>query len=275
MPAKATQENRLLSLSTPLPYDELLIKRFRSFEGISQLFRYELEILHEETDTLNTPHYVDPKKLVGQPMVVHVKQMAGEAVTERYFHGICSRFTQGSRNANWTKYKALVVPMAWLLTQRHQSRIFQQKSVPDILKTVFDGIDVKYELGNYEPRNYCVQYRESDFDFASRLMEEEGIFYFFKHTENGHQMIVADTPQSNKPCPTKSQIPFVIDRASIAEQWVGSVLSWRVDDQVRTDISNCPEGHLRRTSSAVSISGATKNLSFTIIRGATRSASMA
>ena len=71
-------------------------------------------------------------------------------------------------------------------------------TVPDILKKVLDGLDVTYELqGTFEPRDYCVQYRETDFNFASRLMEEEGIFYFFKHESGSHKMVVANTPQSH------------------------------------------------------------------------------
>jgi hypothetical protein len=78
------------------------------------------------------------------------------------------------------------------------SRIFQQKTVPEILEEVLGDLDVAWEIqGEFEPRDYCVQYRESDFDFVSRLMEEEGIYYFFKHTEDGHQMIVADAAQSH------------------------------------------------------------------------------
>src|SRR5437588_127803 len=84
---------------------------------------------------------------------------------------------------------------AWLLTKRAQSRIFQHQSVPDILKKVLTGVDVAYEIqGTFEPRDYCVQYRETDFHFASRLMEEEGIYYFFKHTANGHKMVLANSP---------------------------------------------------------------------------------
>ena len=76
-----------------------------------------------------------------------------------------------------------MVPLAWTLTKKAQSRIFQQLSVPDILKQVLTGIDMANQLqGTYLPRDYCVQYRETDFNFASRLMEEEGIYYFFKHT---------------------------------------------------------------------------------------------
>ena len=89
----------------------------------------------------------------------------------------------------------------WLLTKRTQSRIFQHVSVPDILKKVFEGFEVAYQIqGTFEPRDYCVQYRESDFAFASRLMEEEGIYYFFRHTADGCEMVVANTPAGTPPC---------------------------------------------------------------------------
>ena len=81
-------------------------------------------------------------------------------------------------------FRAELVPKLWLLTKKVQSRIFQHLSVPDILHQVLAGLDVTYEiLATYYQRDYCVQYRESDFDFASRLMEEEGIYYFFKHSD--------------------------------------------------------------------------------------------
>src|SRR5205823_6132971 len=98
----------------------------------------------------------------------------------RYFNGISSRISQGPRDNTFTEYRIEIVPRFWLLTLRAQSRIFQQIAVPDILKKVLAGLDVSYELrGKYDPRDYCVQYRETDFNFASRLMEEEGIYYFF------------------------------------------------------------------------------------------------
>lgn len=231
----STQANRLLSLTTPLPYDQLLITRLRASEGISQLFRYELEIVHEHGEAGNEPFYVDPKKLIGQPMSVRARQVAGDGEIERHFNGICVRFSQGNRNTLFTSYNAEVVPRVWLLTQIRQSRIFQNKSVSDILRTVLEGFEVSWEIQEkHEPRNYCVQYRESDWDFASRLMEEEGIFYFFEHREEGHKLIVADTPQAHKDLQSKNKIPFEMVRASITEQWVGSILSWHVDDKVKT-----------------------------------------
>src|SRR5262249_37196002 len=138
--------------------------------------------------------------LLGQKITV---TLLGESDPPRYINGIVSRFSQGPRmkgleEAMMVRYEAELVPQFWLLTKNVQSRIFQQKSVPDILKDVLKDLDVSFQIqGTFEPRDYCVQYRESDFDFASRLMEEEGIYYFFKHSETGHQMVVANTPQSH------------------------------------------------------------------------------
>jgi type VI secretion system secreted protein VgrG len=94
-----------------------------------------------------------------------------------------------------------VTPQAWLLTRKRQSRIFQYLAVPQILKIVLAGNDVDYQIqGDFQPREYCVQYRESDFDFAARLMEEEGIYFFFRHTESGHTLVLANTPQGHPDC---------------------------------------------------------------------------
>lgn len=226
-----TQEARLLSLTTPLPYDHLLIKRIRAFEGISQLFRFDLEMLHEENEAGSEPTLINPHDLLGQKMTVAVVQADG---AERFFNGICVDFSQGNRNDRFSKYRAELVPQFWLLTQNSQSRIFQNLSVPEILRQVLSGIEFNLEVqGTFEPRNYCVQYRETDFDFASRLMEEEGIFYYFAHTADSHRMIIANTPGSHRECPSKSEIPFQIDVSADLEEWSGAVLSWLVANKLR------------------------------------------
>ena len=169
-----TQEGRLLKLTTPLADDFLLIKRIRADEGISQLFRYDLEMLHEEEDLGEEPTLVDPQQLLGQKMTVAVRQADG---AERFFNGICVDFTQGNRNERFSKYRAEIVPHFWLLTQNSQSRIFQNMSVPEILAKVLEGLKVTYEIqGTFEPRNYCVQYCGSDLNFASGLMVEEDMY---------------------------------------------------------------------------------------------------
>ena len=227
-----TQSGRLLNLSTPLDADFLLLRRMTISEGLSKLFRVRLEMLHEEDQAGYTPTAVDPQKLIGQAMSVEILQNDG---TKRYAHGICIEFIQGNRDTRYTAYHAELVPHVWLLTQRAQSRIFQNVSVPDILKKVLQGLEVTYELqGTFEPRNYCVQYRETDWDFVSRLMEEEGIYYYFEHTQTNHTLIIANTPQSHRDCPTKSEIP-IIDISQLGkEEWQGVVRDWGISSSLRT-----------------------------------------
>jgi type VI secretion system secreted protein VgrG len=197
MIASLSQANRPLQVTTPLGENALVIKGFRGGEELNNLFSFELELL-----AMNSIP-IDFGKLIGNEMTLKVATPGeGSESQWRYQSGICAAFSQGDRNERFTAFYAQIVPRIWLLTQKVQSRIFQQKSVPDILKEVFEGYDCDYQLhGRYEAREYCVQYRESDFDFASRLMEEEGIYYLFKHSENRHKMILADTPTSHLDVP--------------------------------------------------------------------------
>lgn len=187
--ATYTQANRPLQASTPLGGDTMLLVGFSGEEGLSQLFSFGLDFLVEkQTD-------VAFDKLLGQKITVTLLLPDDK---KRYFNGICNRVSQGEQDETFINYHLHVVPQFWLLTKRAQSRIFQQMSVPDILKKVLDGLDVTWELqGTFEKRDYCAQYRESDFNFACRLMEEEGIYYFFKHSNGSHKMVVANSPSSH------------------------------------------------------------------------------
>jgi len=226
-----TQDDRLLAIFTPLGKDYLLLNQFTAAEGISQLFTIEAELLHEEDEATFEPTAIDPKSLIGQGVTITVTAPDGSG---RDFSGMVNRFSQGNRNPRFSFYNITIVPHIWMLTQQSQSRIFQQKSVPDILKEVFTGFEVKYELSRtYEQRNYCVQYRETDFDFASRLMEEEGIFYFFEHKDGKDLMIVADTPQSHRDTPNKSSVPFFVNVGD-QEDFLSSVNSFLVGYNLQT-----------------------------------------
>src|SRR5436853_3834 len=183
-----TQDNRPLSVRTPLGKDVLLLVGLTGHEAISRLFSFQLDLLAEDASKVKFD------KLLGQKITVALK-LPNEK--ERYFNGICNRISQGGRSEGevFTAYHLEIVPQFWLLTRRSQSRIFQHVNVPDILKSVLEGLDVTFEIqGTFHPRDYCVQYRESDFAFASRLMEEEGIYYFFKHSAEGHQMVLGNSP---------------------------------------------------------------------------------
>lgn len=201
-----TQAGRLLAVSTPLGPDVLLLERFVGTEAISEPFEYQLGLLAER-DT-----EVAFDKLLGQPVTVAVAMPDGK---HRYFNGIVNRVSQGSEvpgpfgGPTFVQYAATVVPKVWLLTRKTQSRIFQQVSVPDILKKVFAGLDVDWQIqGTFHPRDYCAQYRETDWAFASRLMEEEGIFYYFRHSDGAHKMVVANTPSSHADVPGAASVIY-------------------------------------------------------------------
>ncbi len=202
-----TQENRLFAIDTPLGSDVLLLADFRGDEGLSNLFSFELKLLSEN-------HNISFKKIIGKNVTVFIDLADG---SRRYFNGLISRFSQAGgdqpdREIQWAYYTATMVPWFWLLTRTADSRIFQELSIPDIVEKIFSDhgfSDYKFRLhGSYEPRNYAVQYRETDFNFVSRLLEEEGIFYFFEHEENKHTLVLADSPAEHKPCPTQESARY-------------------------------------------------------------------
>src|SRR5271165_517980 len=223
-----TQSNRALQVTTPLGADALLVTGFRGTETLSALFLFQIDLIAENSTQ------VDFSKLVGKEITLKVSTPGSGSDTEwRYVDGICASFSQSDRNVRFTNFTAEVVPKAWLLTQQSQSRIFQQKSVPDILKEVLKGLDMASEIqGTFAPRDYCVQYRESDFDFASRLMEEEGIFYFFDHSESGHKMVVGDTPQAHDEVPGLTTVRYGMIEGGPRK--ADHIYEWRKIQSLRT-----------------------------------------
>ncbi len=223
-----TQDNRPLSVKTPLGKDVLLLVGLTGHEAISQLFTFQLDLLAEDASKVKFD------KLLGQKITVALK-LPNEK--ERYFNGICKRISQGGRSEGevFTSYHLEIVPQFWLLTKRSQSKIFQHLNVPDILKKVLDGLDVTFEIqGTFEPRDYCVQYRESDFNFASRLMEEEGIFYFFKHTAEGHKMVVANTPDSHPKFDDDSEKKIIYEEVFGGYRFENRILGWEKIQELRS-----------------------------------------
>lgn len=230
--SNTTQNDRLMQITTPLAYDFLLISRISATEGLSRLFSIEVELLHEEENPGFEPTVVDATKMLGQGVTITVDQRDG---TKRNLNGIVNQFSQGNRNTRFSFYYATIVPHVWILTQNHQSRIFQHKSVPDILKEVLKDFEVSYEIqGEFKPRNYCVQYNESDFDFISRIMEEEGIYYFFEHGATTHKLIIANTPQSHPNCLGKNEIPYFIKVERSKEDFITSIRAWQTDHKLQT-----------------------------------------
>jgi type VI secretion system secreted protein VgrG len=190
---KYTQTGRPLALTTPLGVDALLLAGLSGPEKISSLFRFTLDLVAE------VPATIAFDRILGQSVTAELV-LPGQS--SRFFNGIVRRFTQCGRDQEFVRFQAEIVPKQWLLTKRVRSRIFQRVTIPEILKLVLAGFSVDYQVSAvYQPREYCVQYRESDFAFISRLMEEEGIYYYFEHTDGQHRMMVTDISNHHPPLP--------------------------------------------------------------------------
>jgi type VI secretion system secreted protein VgrG len=223
---KFTQANRPLSVKTPLGADDLLLIGFEGNDTISHLFSYRLDMVAENATDIPFD------KILGQPCTVTFR-WGKENKSQRYFNGICSWISQGERDPVFTHYQMELVPMAWLLTRKAQSRIFQHLSIPDILKKVLTGIHVTYNIqGSFQPRDYCVQYRETDFNFASRLMEEEGIYYFFKHKDGDHEMVVGNTPPTHPAVPEQPSVPYESKFGGSRDEL--RIFTWEKSQQLRS-----------------------------------------
>jgi type VI secretion system secreted protein VgrG len=216
-----SQANRRLRIATPLGPDALLITALSGTEGVSTLFRFEAELLGRD-------EHADFDAIVGKGVTVAIAAGGGD----RYVSGIVSRFSQAGTVGRHASYRAEIVPWLWLLTRTADCRIFQKKSVPDIVKQLlgeYGLADYRFQLGgSYEPREYCVQYRETDYDFIARLLEEEGIFYFFDHEDGKHTLVVGDSARAHEPCPLTDRTRFVHEQESVNED---DVVTWFSKEQ--------------------------------------------
>jgi type VI secretion system secreted protein VgrG len=187
-----TQAHRPIAVATPLGDEKVLIKSFAAAEQLSRPFRIELELLSEDGT-------IQATDVLGQRMTLRVAQPDGGT---RYFNGHVSRWYQTTPSGGMARYRATLVPWFWLLTRAADCRIFQELSIPDIVQQVFrdQGFsDFQLNLnGTYDPLEYCVQYRETDFNFVSRLLEQAGIYYWFKHEDGKHTMVLSDSPAAHR-----------------------------------------------------------------------------
>jgi type VI secretion system secreted protein VgrG len=217
----------LFKITTPLGADKLLLKGFRGSEGMSRLFRFELDLLSEDNG-------IDYTQIIGKSVTIGLKRADG---SERYFNGIISRFGQGGSENVFTSYRAEMVPWLWLLTRTADCRIFQNKTIPDIIKQVFSDLGFSEYVsdklqGSYTARDYCVQYRETAFNFVSRLMEEYGIYYYFTHDNGKHTLVLGDSPNGNVDCPGQNSFRFYIESTAVLDEDV--VNGWHAEQELRT-----------------------------------------
>lgn len=213
------QENRPLQIALPgVPDAGVVVTGFAGTEGVSRLFRFTVSLSVPVASPLTFA------QLLGQPAVVSIKQKDDEW---RAVRGVLSRAAQGGRSERFIRYTAELVPPLWLLTRTRRSRIFQHQTTEEIIRAVigslYDLSDAFRLRGTYFPRNYTAQYRETDFDFLSRLLEEEGIYYYFTHDQDNPGIVFADSPAGHADLPGTAELKFQPDAGGsegVVSEWV-------------------------------------------------------
>jgi type VI secretion system secreted protein VgrG len=194
--------SRRINLHSVLGPDQLMIKDATVREELGRMSIMDLDLLSPDEN-------LALDDLLGRGFSV---ELVLDGDKSRFFHGVVAECSQIGRLGRYARYSAKVVPWLWFLTRTSDCRIFQQKSVPDIIKSVFrehGTSDFEDSLsGSYSPRDYCVQYMETDFDFVSRLMEEEGIYYFFKHEQDKDTLVLCDGAGAHSATPGCESVSY-------------------------------------------------------------------
>jgi type VI secretion system secreted protein VgrG len=222
-----TQAPRHIAIDTPLGEDVLLLRSFSVHEEISRLPEFDLELLSEDYE-------IDFDDIIGQNVTIRMDLPKGG---RRYWNGFINGFEQGrSTSVQFAQYRATMVPWLWFLRRTSDCRIFQDMTVPDIVKQIFNDLgfsDIDDRLsGDYQSWTYCVQYRETDFNFVSRLMEQEGIYYYFSHEPGKCNIVLCDSLSNHDPFGDYERINYLHDTRSSSQQ--ERISEWIVNKTVRT-----------------------------------------
>ncbi len=220
-----SQSNSPLAINTPLGDDVVVIVSATITEQLGRLFSMDLELASDDPA-------LDFSTIVGGNATIRL-ELDGST---RYWNGYVSRFVQTEADsAAGGRYRATLVPWLWFLTRTADCRIFQAMTVPDIIKQVFKDqgfTDIKDSLtGTYTAWENCVQYRETDFNFVSRLMEHEGIYYFFTHDNGKHTLVLADDISAHATFPSYDTINFRTGRGGVASTEV--ITGWTLEQEVQ------------------------------------------
>jgi type VI secretion system secreted protein VgrG len=216
-----------IALKCPLPAADLFFESMRYTAGLSMLGEMQLELLSEKNN-------LQPADLLGQPLTISIELLGGG---KRHFNGYVTRFGIGARPGRYYSYQATVKPWLWFLTRTSDCRIFQEMSVPDIVKKVFDDHGIANFKTNlfrdYGKRVYCVQYRESDYNFIARLLEQEGIYWYFEHSDGQHQLVMVDSQSAHDMAPECDALRYIEDGAE-AQPEQQFISQWRFSQGVET-----------------------------------------
>ncbi|GKS92251.1 type VI secretion system tip protein VgrG [Acidovorax sp. SUPP2539] len=244
---------RRVTIKTALG-EALQFRQLRGEEALSSLYSFDVDLLSEGRD-------IDPKALLGKTATVEIETEGGG---KRYLDGLVTRFGMQGQDHRLYSYHLRLQPWLWVATRRQDFRIFQFKTVPQIVQEVLGryGYPLQLKLTRaYRAWDYCVQYGESDFDFVSRLLEHEGAYYYFQHASGQHTLVIADDiVAGHEPLPGAAVIPFyppeksaTADRENIHAWTLGEEIKpgrYYNDDydfkKPRSDLSNMrqqPPGH--------------------------------
>jgi type VI secretion system secreted protein VgrG len=201
----------------------LRVASFEGVESMSQLFHFDITFVSEEKA-------IPFDRVVGRRarLVLHGR---------RRIHGIVSRFAQGQAGKQLVAYHATLVPTVWRLLHRHDCRIFQELTIPEIVTRVLEDAGIASESFRFAleqehlPREYCVQYRESDWAFVSRLLEDEGLMSFFEHDGDREVLVIADSTAVHAAIEGEAEVPF--RDASAALHSGECVSTFRYSEEVR------------------------------------------
>lgn len=216
-----------ITLTSPLPANDLMFESMNHSAGLSMLGETQLGLLSEKSD-------LNALDLLGQSVTVNVN-LRDEG--KRHFNGIVSRFGSGTQRGRYFAYQATLRPWLWFLTRTTDCRIFQDMTVPDIVKKVFDDHPVaNFEFRlfrSYRPWVYCVQYRESDYNFVARLLEHEGIYWYQEHSENEHKLLLVDSQSAHDPAPGCETLPYYANADQVPPD-TDYVSNWYYEQAVKT-----------------------------------------
>jgi type VI secretion system secreted protein VgrG len=203
------QDLRLLRFISPLGDNVLLPEHLSGVEAISDLFRYQVDLL------ASADKEIGPADIVGKSVTVGIR--AESSGTERFINGIVASFEMCGGDEEFHNYRAWMVPSLWVLTLNKNTRVFQDKTVIDVVEEVLSpyGINPRNDTSEaYKPMEYCTQYRETDLQFISRLMEQHGIFYYFRHSENAHTLTLQDISAKLSECAIQSKFRYAPESGS-------------------------------------------------------------
>ncbi|MGF6435228.1 type VI secretion system Vgr family protein [Kosakonia sp. 1610] len=230
-------------ITVKLPVDGLLFWKLSGREALSEAFAFSLTVL-------GTDARIDRSQLLGQPVTVNVPTQ-GIAGGMRHFNGKITRVAVSATEMSGTRYavyRLTVEPDVWPMKRDRNLRIFQEQTVPQIVKTLLGEYQVNLEdrlTGSYRSWGYCVQYQESSFDFISRLMELEGIAYHFSHEADRHVMVLTDAATEHQPFSGYETIPYhaTPSGGSTSEEGISQ---WALEDSVTPGIYSLDDYDFRK-----------------------------